>query len=1016
MSSASLHIRIRVLLALTSFVCLPATGQLLPFTHYTPDNEIAPLPSADVIDVDQDRLGFIWMTVFSSGLVRYDGHTAEVYTTADGLRDLSVRTVTEDRLGRLWVASDGGLSVSTKPLGEYGPNERIQFTTTIGDTELLDVSVSQVAFSVDGIGRIWAGTSANGIVRYSIGDNGSAVADTISTSIQPDEPNLIVYAVETRRNGSVWAAVSRLNRSFFLRFADSADEYTIIPAPSADPINVLYDAPDSTLWIGTKTGAVWRLAEEAPNIRFEPVLSGYEGDITDFNWSPDGMWVATSSSGVIRLDRSGSVVRTYSRRNGLRSDAINDIMTDREGNRWFAQSGGASKLRANFDAFLNYSALSQVGEAPVLPAAQVTSVIPGKPNDRVGCSLWVGTFGGLACIREDGSSEHFLAEDGLRHSQINAIVTDAFGRVWLGAYEGINGIRLPGTPRLPRAPESSRIAINGVGVDVGGYRRTTILSAVRLRMPLDSDGQRTIETIWFQGYRSIYLLLDDRWFTFRASSGLPATYYHAVAFDDEGRLWVGTRDHGLYRSRAPLTVASVESMERRPMAVSLGRGTRAFGDEVLGDIFEPIWEDGPVSKIESMVNDAGEMWVGTAGGLYSLSHDPVAVTAKIDVGSGLPASNALSIAVSPTTSNLWVGTNAGLAEVDPETHQVVRTVTKQDGLIDNEVWYYGSVFVDESEKVYYGTANGLTVYSPVLDGPNSVAPTPRITRIAYRENNWGNNELVLEYAALSFANERQVKYRTRLVGYDEDWSSSTADHRIRYTNLPAWLFSRDYTFELVATNNHGVASNFPVRSTISVMPAWFLRWWAFAIYLILAGGAIYGYIQHKTRIQAEQLAKERKINERLRRIDRLKDEFLANTSHELRTPLNGIIGIAESMIDGVAGVLSPKAMSNIGLIVASGKRLANLVNDILDFSKLKEHDLELQLKAVDMSVLGDIVLRVSEPLIQKKPLILKNAIPRDLPPALADENRLQQVLYNLVGNGIKFTPEGSVTLYGQRRR
>ena len=149
-------------------------------------------------------------------------------------------------------------------------------------------------------------------------------------------------------------------------------------------------------------------------------------------------------------------------------------------------------------------------------------------------------------------------------------------------------------------------------------------------------------------------------------------------------------------------------------------------------------------------------------------------------------------------------------------------------------------------------------------------------------------------------------------------------------------------------------------------------------------------------------------NEELKRLDKLKNEFLANTSHELRTPLNGIIGIAESLIDGATGELTQTTQTNLQLIISSGRRLANLVNDILDFSKLRHKNLELQLKPVDIRAITNLVLILSQPSAKSQNLQLINAIPTDLPPAEADENRLQQILYNLVGNAIKFTPSGTV--------
>jgi two-component system sensor histidine kinase ChiS len=151
-------------------------------------------------------------------------------------------------------------------------------------------------------------------------------------------------------------------------------------------------------------------------------------------------------------------------------------------------------------------------------------------------------------------------------------------------------------------------------------------------------------------------------------------------------------------------------------------------------------------------------------------------------------------------------------------------------------------------------------------------------------------------------------------------------------------------------------------------------------------------------------------NDELKQLDKLKDDFLSNTSHELRTPLHGIIGIADSMLNGATGDLSPKARENLTMISLSGRRLTNLINDILDFSRLKHNDLNLSAKALEVNVVVDVVLTLLKPLIGSKKLILSNHVASDLPPVNADETRLQQILYNLIGNAIKFTEAGIVEI------
>ena len=148
----------------------------------------------------------------------------------------------------------------------------------------------------------------------------------------------------------------------------------------------------------------------------------------------------------------------------------------------------------------------------------------------------------------------------------------------------------------------------------------------------------------------------------------------------------------------------------------------------------------------------------------------------------------------------------------------------------------------------------------------------------------------------------------------------------------------------------------------------------------------------------------------LKKTDQLKDDFLANTSHELRTPLNGIIGIAESLIDGAAGPVNREMHSNLSMIITSGRRLGSLVNDILDFSKLKNRDIELVKRSIDIRELTNIVLNISRSIIRGKNIELKNEIGHEIPPIAGDENRLHQILLNLVSNAVKFSDTGEIII------
>ena len=144
----------------------------------------------------------------------------------------------------------------------------------------------------------------------------------------------------------------------------------------------------------------------------------------------------------------------------------------------------------------------------------------------------------------------------------------------------------------------------------------------------------------------------------------------------------------------------------------------------------------------------------------------------------------------------------------------------------------------------------------------------------------------------------------------------------------------------------------------------------------------------------------------LKRAARVKSEFLANMSHELRTPLNSINGFSEVLYDETFGPLNEKQKKYINNILISGKHLLLLINQILDMAKVESGKMKLALSNLPMkSLLNEISLLVAD-MAGKKKLQLLLEIAEDLPDIEADELKVKEIIYNLLSNVVKFTPEG----------
>ncbi len=173
----------------------------------------------------------------------------------------------------------------------------------------------------------------------------------------------------------------------------------------------------------------------------------------------------------------------------------------------------------------------------------------------------------------------------------------------------------------------------------------------------------------------------------------------------------------------------------------------------------------------------------------------------------------------------------------------------------------------------------------------------------------------------------------------------------------------------------------------------------------------------EAKVRAENMTHElEKIRDELqfaldaaKEADRMKSEFLANTSHELRTPLNSIIGFLKLVLDGLCD--SPdEEQEFLDNALKSSNLLLNLINDVLDIAKIEAGKMELMSEAVDVKELFDEIYTLTHVQTEQKKLFLKTTLPDEQIIVTADQQKLRQVLLNLVGNSVKFTSFGGIEI------
>lgn len=962
----------------------------LRFEHVMTESGVS---VAETNAIVQDQQGFIWIGG-SNGLARYNGHSFDMFLyNPKDTRSLSNNFVWDllvDREGQLWVATTNGLN-------RFVPESQ-SFERYLNQPDQPDSLISNDVYTLmeDREGQLWVGTR-QGLDRF----------DPVSGRFHhfrhnPDDPSSLsddsITALYQDARGTIWVGTQRglnlfnpANQTFSLFRYDEHGEFY---EPSLS-IRALVEDAAHNLWVGTD-GGLYRFNQKSGDVgryKYEPADSFSLSDNRVWKLLVDSkqqLWVATDHGGLnLYRPTEDDFLRYQHDPNdsaSLASDQVREIFEDSAGDYWVALfPSGVDYADHTANAFtvfnhdpenptsLNHDAILSIAEGP-----------EGK--------IWVGTEGGLNLFdprRETFRHFRHQANDerSLGANAVLAITRDKAGRYWFGTWSGGLNLYQPETGTFKRfMPDPAN--------------RNSVSSAYVWSLLGDSKGR-----IWIGTEAGDLDLYDPATATFshftpdrKNPQALSGGFMRTILEDADGVIWVATLQ-GLNRfNEADQTFTRYQHQQGNPASI-------------------------PHNSVATVFEDSRRrLWVGTESGLALMTDRDKGFFRTYSTDQGLPNDSIMGIR-EDAQGFIWINTLGGLSRFDPETEHFTN-YNRLNGLAGN-IMNRPAIHFSPSGEMFVGSTKGLTLFRPDEVRDNALVPPMVFTafRVFNQEVAIGPDSLLekniqymdrlvldykttmfsLHFAALSYRNSAANQYAYRMQGFDDQWINAGRNHSATYTNLNPG----EYVFTVKGSNNNGVWNESGRSVRITVLPPPWRTWWAYGIYLIIVLAIIYAFVQSQRR----KVEFEKQKVAHLRAVDKLKDEFLANTSHELRTPLNGIIGLTESLIDDPSAEMSEKVRTYLKMIAGSGRRLSNLINDILDFSKIKNHGMELRLAPTNFANVCDAVCMLSQALADKKSVRLLNELPEDMPPVLADEDRLQQILYNLIGNAIKFTFTGHVKIF-----
>ncbi len=599
----------------------------------------------------------------------------------------------------------------------------------------------------------------------------------------------------------------------------------------------MYEDRRGVFWFSLSRDNLYRLEQET----IQKINTDKTGSPTVLAIAEDAdnnIWFGTVEKGACRF--SDGRFLCFDSSNGLSSNTVRDLFSDREGTLWIATNDrGLCRLLKQI--------IAPFSTAQGLREKNLYSIF----EDRRG-TIWFGSYGAVGRF-SNGKIENFGDPEGLIYVNVQSFFEDRDGKLWIGAFEGVQYFKDGAFHEFnTKLSQTLRFGVFDIEQDEQG-----VLFFATSEGLIKYDGQtaqrfttenglpgNNVKIIlkargggyWIGTYSGIARWNDEKFTAYTERDGLAGNQVRALFEDADGTLWIGTYDSGLSRFKdGKFTTFNKENGlfsngvfqitpdERGNFWMSSNQGIYRVSRAELNDL-----ADGKRKFITSPA-------FGKPDGMLNSEAN----------GGGQPAG------LKTNDGRLWFPTQDGAAIVNPEAvkfNTLPPPVVIESVRIDNksEPFAVANGLTHESENSYKSSdTSNVRLQPPATTDGSDIVLQP------------GQENLEIDYTALSFIKSEQMRFRYRLEGLDEDWTEAGTRRTAFYPHLAPG----EYVFRVIAANSDNVWNERGAEIKITVIPPFYRTWWFAALCVMAALGMI--FMIYRDRIN--QLKKERAAKEEFSR-------------------------------------------------------------------------------------------------------------------------------------------------------